>query len=198
MRSLEVHEDVLYVGVEQDRVDPLLLPEAGLLPPEERRLREGDRELVNRDHPRLQPARDRVRFRDIWGPDARRETVRRVVRVPDRLVEVGEVPCRDDGTEDLLPRHAYARRRILEHRGPDEISIPEIGGIGATASCEHLRALRDAFLDRLHDVRRMVPRDQGAHLDVVFQRRAQPRLFRLLPWVWPGSRPNTGMGEKLP
>src|SRR5712691_3299017 len=48
--SLEVHEHVLDVGVEQDRIDALLLAESGLLPSEERRLRERDGELVDRDH----------------------------------------------------------------------------------------------------------------------------------------------------
>src|SRR5437870_2294497 len=114
IRSLEVHEDVLHVRVEQHRVDPLLLAEAGLLPPEERRLREGDRELVDGDHPRLQAARDRVRLRDILGPDACRETVRRVVCVADRVVQVGEVPRRDDGTEDLLACDAGTRWRVLQ------------------------------------------------------------------------------------
>src|SRR2546428_11979132 len=99
--------------VEEDRVDPLLLPEAGLLPPEERRLREGDRELVDGDHARLQAARDGVRLRDVLGPDARRETVRRVVRVADLVGQVGEAPRRDYVTEDLLPGDARARLRVL-------------------------------------------------------------------------------------
>src|SRR3989442_15718286 len=114
IRSLEVHEDVLHVRVEQHRVDPLLLPEAGLLPPEERRLREGDRKLVDGDHPRLQPTGDGVRLHDILRPDTCRETVRCVVRVADYLVQVGEIPCRDDGTEDLLPGDTRTRRRVLQ------------------------------------------------------------------------------------
>src|SRR3989442_10708187 len=103
IRSLEVHEDVLHVGVEQHRVDPLLLPEAGLLPPEERRLREGDRKLVDGDHARLQAAGDGVRLRDILGPHACRETVRCVVGAADRFVQVGEMPRRDDWNEYLIP-----------------------------------------------------------------------------------------------
>src|SRR5947208_3475262 len=45
--SLEVHEDVLHVRVEEDRVDSLFQAQAGLLPPEEGRLRERDGILVD-------------------------------------------------------------------------------------------------------------------------------------------------------
>src|SRR5438093_12615580 len=99
MLSLEVHEDVLDVGVEQDRVDALLLTEPRLFPPEKRRLWEGDRELVNRDHTRLQPSRDRVPLRDILRPDPRREAVWRLVRFRDRVLPPLEVPGRHDGGE---------------------------------------------------------------------------------------------------
>src|SRR3989454_8827722 len=104
--SLEVHEDILDVGVEQDRVDALLLTEPRLFPPEERRLREGDRELVDRDHARLQSSRDRVRLRDILRPDTRRETVRRVVRLRNRVVHPVEGPCHYDRAEDLVAGYA--------------------------------------------------------------------------------------------
>src|SRR3989442_7766362 len=180
IRSLEVHEDVLHVRVEQHRVDPLLMAEARLLPPEERGLRESDRELVDGARPRLQAARDRVRLRDILGPDACRETVRRVVRVADRVVQVGEVPRRDDGTEDLLPGDACTWRRVLQQCGPHEDSVLQIRTIGATASCEDLRAFRDPFLDRLHDGCGMVAGDERAHLDAVFQRGAEPKPLGML------------------
>src|SRR5438309_8335929 len=66
--SLEVHEDVLHVRVEEDRVDPLFQAQAGLLPPEERSLRERNGILVNRNHTGLQALRNRVRLLDILRP----------------------------------------------------------------------------------------------------------------------------------
>src|SRR5437867_11895430 len=112
--SLEVHEDILDVGVEQDRVDALLLTEPRLFPPEKRRLWEGDRELVNRDHTRLQPSRDRVPLRDILRPDPRREAASRVVRLRDGVVHLVEVPCRPDRSEALLAGPARASRSAIE------------------------------------------------------------------------------------
>src|SRR6266566_5026788 len=67
--SLKVHEYVLHVRVEQDRIDPLFRAQAGLLPPEEGRLRERDGILVNRHHAGLQALRHRVGLRDVLGPD---------------------------------------------------------------------------------------------------------------------------------
>src|SRR3989454_1491998 len=178
--SLEVHEDILDVGVEQDRVDALLLPEPRLLPPEERRLREGDRELVNRDHARLQPSRDRVPLRNVLGPDARREAVGRVVRLRDRVVHPVEVPCRHDRAEDLLAGHARTIRRVLEDRRSHKVPLLQLGRIHPTASREKLRSLLDPVLDRLDDVRGVLAGDEGAHLHVVFQGRPEPQFLRLL------------------
>src|SRR2546422_6814425 len=66
--SLEVHEDVLHVRVEEDRVDPLLQAQPGLLPPEERRLREGDGILVDGHHASLQALGDRMCLPEILRP----------------------------------------------------------------------------------------------------------------------------------
>src|SRR5256712_2477644 len=178
--SLEVHEDILDVGVEQDRVDALLLTEPRLFPPEERRLREGDRELVDRDHARLQSSRDRVRLRDILRPDTRRETVGRVVRLRNRVVHPVEVPCRHDRAEDLLAGHARTIRRVLEDGRSHEVPVLQLGGIRPTASCEKLRSLLDPVLDRADDVRGVLAGDEGAHLHVVLQGGPEPQFLRLL------------------
>src|SRR6266550_7202428 len=68
--SLEVHEDVLHVRVEEDRVDPLFHAQAGLLPSKEGRLRERDGILVDRHHAGLQALGHRVGLRDVLGPHA--------------------------------------------------------------------------------------------------------------------------------
>src|SRR2546425_2326824 len=66
--SLEVYEDVLHVRVEENRVDSLFQAQPGLLPPEERSLRERNGILVNRNHAGLQALRNRVRLLDILRP----------------------------------------------------------------------------------------------------------------------------------
>src|SRR3990172_265172 len=121
--SLQVHENVLHVRVEQDGVDALLLPQTGLLPPQERRLRERDRILVDGDHAGLQALRDRMSSPDVLGPEAGGESVRSVVRLDDCLVEVREPPGREDGAEHLLAGHAGLVRRIFEDRGLEEVAV---------------------------------------------------------------------------
>src|SRR5206468_1088664 len=160
--SLEVHEHILDVRVEQDRVDALLLAEPGLFPSQERRLREGDRKLIDRDHARLQSPRNRVGLRDILGPHARRETVWRIVRPRDRIVQIVEVPSRHDRAKDLLACHASARGRVLEESRPHEVPILQICGVDPTAPREELRAFLDSVLDRPDHVRGMVPGDERA------------------------------------
>src|SRR5437870_7952549 len=88
--SLEVYEDVLHVRVEQNRVDSLFQAQPGLLPPEERSLRECDGILVDRNHTGLQALRNRVRLLDVLRPHAGGQSIGRVIRPRDRLVEVVE------------------------------------------------------------------------------------------------------------
>src|SRR2546428_8069994 len=195
--SLEVHEDILDVGVEQDRVDALLLTEPRLFPPEEGRLREGDRELVNRDHARLQPSRDCVPLRNVLGPDARREAVGRVVRLRDGVVHPVEGPCRHDRAEDLLAGHPRSGRRILEDGRSHKVSVLQLGGIRPTASREKLRSLLDPVLDRLDDVRGVLAGDEGAHLHVVLQGRSEPQFLRLLLELGEERRRNRLVHEQL-
>src|SRR5256712_1957728 len=195
--SLEVHEDILDVGVEQDRVDAWLLTEPRLFPPEEGRLREGDRELVNRDHARLQPSRDCVPLRNVLGPDARREAVGRVVRLRDGVVHPVEGPCRHDRAEDLLAGHPRSGRRILEDGRSHKVSVLQLGGIRPTASREKLRSLLDPVLDRLDDVRGVLAGDEGAHLHVVLQGRSEPQLLRLLLELGEERRRNRLVHEQL-
>src|SRR2546421_8541332 len=119
--SLEVHEDVLHVRVEEDRVDPLFQAQAGLLPPEEGRLRERDGILVDRHHAGLQALRYRVGLRDVLGPDAGGQPIRCVIGPDDRLVEIGESEGRQDGTEHFLPSHPGFERRGPQNPGAQEV-----------------------------------------------------------------------------
>src|SRR5574341_2607327 len=53
----------------------------------------------------------------LFGPDARREAVRGVVGLGDRLVRGAEGQHREDRAEDLLLRHPVGLRDAGEHGG---------------------------------------------------------------------------------
>src|SRR5438309_11871709 len=129
--SLEVHENVLHVRVEEDRVDPLFQAQAGLLPTEEGRLRERDGILVDRHHAGLQALRHRMGLRDVLGPDSSGPPTGCMIGSHARLVEIGEPACRQDGTEHFLPGHARFERRVPEDRGLLEASVLEVRGHSA-------------------------------------------------------------------
>src|SRR3989440_8527030 len=158
--SLEVHEDVLHVRVEEDRVDPLFQAQAGLLPPEEGRLRERDGILVDRHHAGLQALRHRMGLRDVLGPDAGGQPIRCVIGPDDRLVVIGESEGRQDGTEHFLPSHPGFERRGLAERGGQGESVLQVRGPPGGAAPRHPRSPRYTVVDRLRHVRRMVPRHE--------------------------------------
>src|SRR3989440_1298212 len=162
--SLEVHEDVLHVRVEKDRVDPLFHAQAGLLPPEEGRLRERDGILVDRHHAGLQALRHRMGLRDVLGPDAGGQPIRCVIGPDDRLVEIGESEGRQDGTEHFLPSHPGFERRGLEDCGAQEVSLPQGRGLRAGAAPRPPRSPPYTAVDRLPHLRRLGPPPQGGHL----------------------------------
>src|SRR3989440_6139201 len=178
--SLKVHEDVLHVRVEEDRVDPLFQAQAGLLPPEEGRLRERDGIFVDRHHAGLQALRYRMGLRDVLGPDARGQPIGCVIGPDDRLVEIGEPEGRQDGTEHFLPSHAGLERRVIEDRGTQEVPVLQVRGLRAVAAREHLRSPRYTVVDRLRHVRRMVPRHEGPHLYVLLQSGAEAEFLGLV------------------
>ena len=71
---------------------------------------------VDREHARLDRARDAQRAAAVARPDRAREPVVGVVRDPDRLGLVGERDQRRDRAEDLLARDPVVRPRLDERR----------------------------------------------------------------------------------
>ena len=138
-----------------------------------------------------------MRLRDILGPHARRETVWRIVRPRDRIVQIVEVPSRHDRAKDLLACHASARGRVLEESRPHEVPILQICGIDPTAPREQLRAFLDSVLDRPDHVRGMVPGDERADLHVVLQGGPEPQSLRLLFELREERRGNRLVDEEL-
>src|SRR5207245_1329562 len=121
--SLQAHIHGLHAGVEVHRVDPLLVPEGGLLEPAERGLRERDRVLVDVHHSRLEAARDAEGGLEVLRPHARHEPVVRRVRLGDDLVDVREVERAEDGAEDLLAGDLHRGSHVREHGREDEVPV---------------------------------------------------------------------------
>src|SRR5436309_12691819 len=110
-------------------MQPELASEAGLLEAAERR-RDANRAVgIDRQHPRLERARDAQCPRTVTSPDRAGEAVRRVVRDPDGVLLVGERDDRGDGAEDLFPCDAVVVRRLDERAG--EVEAAPIRGVAA-------------------------------------------------------------------
>src|SRR5215210_1259965 len=139
-RSLELH-----VGLET--VEAALAAEAGLLVAAERRGRVEAVVGIRPDDACAEALGHREDPRALLGPDTRRETVRRVVRLLDGLVRRAEGEDREHRPEDLLLSDPVALRHVREDRGREE---PALLGEAAGRLVD-LRALLLAALDQLLD-----------------------------------------------
>ena len=111
---------------------------AGLLVAAERRRRVEAVEGVRPDHAGAQLVGDGEDLRPLVAPDARRQAVRRVVRLGDRLGRRAEGQHRQHRPEDLLARDPRRGRHVVEDRrrepeavlGDDARRRPALGTLG--------------------------------------------------------------------
>src|SRR5215212_9971033 len=154
--------DVLYLGVEVERVWAELASDAGLLHPPEGGA-DPDRGVgVDRDHPRLDAAGYAQGAGAVLSPDRTREAVDGVVGEPYGVVLVFERDHRYDGTKNLLCR----RPVFVIHRRENDGRVPEPGTLWGFAPDRHGRVLRDVGGDLLA----VVGGDQGSHLRRLVER----------------------------
>src|SRR4249920_3294598 len=114
MSGLRGEEHRLDLRVAVERLHPELPTEARLLEAPERRLHAHGAVRVDRDHACLERPGDSQGPGTIARPDRARESVRGVVRDPDRVGLVVERDHRGDRAEDLLSRDAVVVRRLHE------------------------------------------------------------------------------------
>src|SRR3954447_25497417 len=108
------------------RLEPLQsapTAEAGLLVTAERRCRVEAVERVRPHDAGAQPVRHPEDARALLRPDTGAQSVRRVVRLLDRLVRRAECQDRQHGAEDLLLRDAVALRNIREDRRREPVAL---------------------------------------------------------------------------
>src|SRR5690606_31808282 len=101
----------LHIPLEPD--DRILPPEPRLLRAAERHERAGRPVLVDPRGADLETLGDRFAPLEIIRPDRAREPVARIVRAPNRILDLGEPKDRHDRTELLL---AHEPRRLVDIR----------------------------------------------------------------------------------
>src|SRR5215208_5454475 len=145
---------------------PALAAEAGLPVAAERRSRVEAVVGVRPDDTRAQPLRHPQDPRPLLRPHARREPVRGVVRLLDRLVWRAEREHRQDRAEDLLLCDPVALRDVREDGGHEPVAA-----LGEAAlRLEDLRALLLAALDELGDLVELLPGVDSADVGVLVER----------------------------
>src|SRR5215212_4530913 len=135
--------DVLYLGVVVEGVRTELAPDAGLLHPAERRCDADGGVGVYGDDARLHAPSYAQGAGAVLRPDRARETVNRVVRLPDGVLLVIERDHRDHGAEDLLSR----RPVLVGERREDRRRKPEAAPLRGGAPYRHGGILGDVGRD---------------------------------------------------
>src|SRR5580658_3112974 len=105
------------------RIEALVATLTGLLVPTPGLGHVGTVETIDPDDARLECLRGLVRLAQIFGPNAGRKTVDRVVRHFDRLVEVRNGNDRGDRTKYFLLRNDHFAVHAGEQRGFDVATV---------------------------------------------------------------------------
>src|SRR5438034_8529009 len=162
---------VLELQIRPQTVPSALAAEARLLVAAERRRRVEPVVRVRPDHAGAQAFGHPENARALLGPDARAETVRRVVRLLDRLIRRAERQDREHRPEDLLLRDPVALRDVREDRRHEPVAL-----LGQAARrLVDLRALLLAGRDELADPLELHRRVDRADVRVLVERVADPQ-----------------------
>src|SRR5262245_50189027 len=130
---IQIYPDTLHLRVVLERVHAHLAAEAALFVAAKRRSGVVDVVRVDPDCARLQLARDVMRLLDVPGPHRGGESVSRVVRAGDRLVDIGKLDGRKHRAEDLLARDGHLWRHAIEYRRLQKVppAGPDVGAAAA-------------------------------------------------------------------
>ena len=167
-------------------LEPALAAVAALAVPAEAGGRVEHVRAVDPHRAGLHPRRDVEREVDVLRPQAGGETVARVVGELDGFVRRAEGHQRDDGAEDLDPRHGAGRLDVGQQRGRIE---PALLG-AAPRRLPQRRALLLALLDQRADALELHRGDDGPDVDRLVERVADAeRLHAGLAASRPAGRP---------
>src|SRR5262245_56717759 len=147
-----------------------LATEARLLVAAERRARVEAVVGVRPHDARPKPLRHPEDPRSLLRPDARAQSVRRVVRLLDRLLGSAEGEDRQDRPEDLLLRDAIALRHVREDRRREPVALLREPARRLVDLRTFLCARRDELLDLFQLLLRVDRTDVG----VLVERIADP------------------------
>ena len=140
-----------------ERLEPVLLAEPAVLHPSERQLVIAVVDLVHPGHAAIDVLGGAVDLAHVVRPDRGTEPVTRVVRAPDRIVEVGVAEHRQHRPEHLFRYKPRVLARLGHHGGLEE---PAALVVSRPAADQHLAA---AVLDLLEQLIATLPGVDRAH-----------------------------------